>query len=235
MANEDSAKSSTNLKVPPLKIVLSSHQNNAVVSKCGQYSEDSSKTSDHKSDCNSEHLSGKDSSRRASLELKELTDRQHKRSHKASSSDRTEPSVNKFNDLSNSSSSSGSSIDRSTSTSPTSESESLASNSTIISEIPLAKPKCDRDESVNPSKPDRATRFAGRGVVSDRSATSLKEHQNEASTPTSSRDHNLNANQRITRSSQRAAQQIRFDNPHEQNGDETHLADSQEKGEFTYE
>lgn len=235
MANEDSAKASTNLKVPPLKIVLSSHQNNAVVNKCSQGDEEHPRSIEHKIDSSIEHYSTKDSNRRGSLESKEVSDRQsNKRAQKAASStSRGESSVNKFTDLSNSSSSSSSSLDRSTSTSPSSESESLASNSTIISEIPLAKPKTDRDETNTLSKPDRPTRYIGRSSTGDRSAANLKDHSSETSTPSGSRDHTLNANQRITRSSQRAAQQVRFENAHDQNGDETNLIENQDKGKYT--
>lgn len=230
MANEDSSKSSTNLKVPPLKIVLSSHQNNTVVNRSSN-EEDQLKSSESKLECNGDQYM-KESGRRASAELKEVTDRAYKRGSK-NSTDRGESdsgqTLVKYAE-SSSSSSSNFSLDRSTSTSPSSESESLASNSTIISESTQVRVKTESRDETTPSRPERASRCSFKASTSDRTGASTKDQAGDSG-PSSSREQTLNANQRITRSSQRAAQQVRFENPHEQIGDDPVLAENQDKGE----
>lgn len=159
--------------------------------------------------------------------------------------------------------------DRSTSTSPSSESESLDSNLTIIS---TTETQQERSSSRSDQKDDQAqTRFdkvsrntakgtgssngggggGGGGGVGNNGSCSGNEskvsnsvsgativysskriHQDQncdATLESTASTREPSSSQRITRSSQRAAQQNKSDNCNETNGDDTNLADNQDK------
>uniref|UniRef100_A0A6G1S8W0 Ankyrin repeat domain-containing protein 12 n=1 Tax=Aceria tosichella TaxID=561515 RepID=A0A6G1S8W0_9ACAR len=148
--------------------------------------------------------------------------------------------------------------DRSSSTSPSSDSESLDSNHTIISENQQERnnrpdPKDDaiqgKFDKVSRGHTAKGNANGGYSGTDQKAAnTTAATTTTTASTVSGSRrlhqdqnsDINLDStattkeptstsNQRITRSSQRAAQQNRSDNCNETNGDDTNLADNQDK------
>lgn len=229
VANIKSGKSSSsNLKVPPLKIVLSSHQNNSAIIDTSNQDDDQTDAREKierdyivesDGDTGDKQLSRKNT--RVTPESKDSSDLGH------SSSKGT-------NHSSSSSSSFGS--DRSTSTSPSSESESLDSNLTIISDNHQSKSKPDPKEETLQNKNERISRHGVRGsstantsaTVAKRAQDSNAEHTGDATT-TSSKEHTLNANQRITRSSQRAAQQNKSENASETNGDDSNVPENQDR------
>lgn len=135
--------------------------------------------------------------------------------------------------------------DRSSSSSPSSESESLDSNLTIISDNQHDKSnssKSDNKEETVNSKQERATRHNAKGSTGEKgSSTSTalgnkKSHDYNGSEPNNTdpvvgRDQSSSSSstQRITRSSQRAAQQNKSENPNETNSDDTIVTEAQDK------
>lgn len=133
--------------------------------------------------------------------------------------------------------------DRSSSTSPSSESESLDSNLTIISDNQHDKSnasKSDQKEETVQNKQERASRHTVKGSTADKSSTNAtassnkRSYENNGSEPNNSdqaasREQTSSSNQRITRSSQRAAQQNKSENLNETNGDETNAPETQER------
>lgn len=143
--------------------------------------------------------------------------------------------------------------DRSSSTSPSSDSESLDSNHTIISENQQERNnRSDQKDDATQGKFDKVSRGhtakgnnAGEGCSSIDQKVSYatpnattnvsggkRPHQDQSSdasfdSAATTREPTSSSNQRITRSSQRAAQQNKSDNnSNETNGDDTNLVDN---------
>lgn len=133
--------------------------------------------------------------------------------------------------------------DRSSSTSPSSESESLDSNLTIISEKEHHEKsinKSDLKDDIVQGKQDKVSRHTSRvscdeKSLSNNSIVNKKSHDNNGPTEsnncdaTATREHTSTSSQRITRSSQRAAQQNKSENLNETNGDELNATEVQDK------
>lgn len=240
MGNEANVKTgkstNSNLKVPPIKIVLSSNQNSAVVNICNQQQNNDQSDSDTKTD-----VSGHTSSREVSS-VDTSKDSATKTPRKASrtSPDDVESESNRFDEFFGTSSSSSSS-ERSATTSPSSDSESVASNSTIISDNHQAKVKAENDGESSIVKRDKESRTESKSnpITESKPSTSNKRsHETSAEssqneTPASGpREHVTNANQRITRSSQRAAQQNRAENSNDLNVEDHNMSENQEKSKY---
>lgn len=246
MASEESNKFSSNLKVPPLKIVLSSHQNNAVVNTSNT-EEDHFKSSENEDDSN-DHLEHKKILRRNSQDISEACERNLKKGSRGSS-DRNESESGQPSSRTaefSTSSSSSSSSDRSSTATPSSESESMASNSTIISEQHQVKGSktADLKDDASTGRQDRS-KFGVKVTSNDRQSTNnaaltaKKAHEvniEQCNDSTTTKEQILNANQRITRSSQRAAQQSKTETSNETSnetaGDEPVVSENQDKGKL---
>lgn len=283
MANEESSKfSSQNLKVPPLKIVLSSHQqNNSVVNAVADVEGDELKfksfdssapmfaSTDDRANiqCNLDKEGGpivlkfetvttsptsgaaadnnSDDSKNQKKSTRSLSERNESESELQSGVNMTSTS---FSSASSSSSGSASSnSDRSSTTTPSSESESIASNSTIISDHAQQPPtqtpaKTSNKDDIGNSKQDKnlksnlkvANLITDKPIVSNNSRKtqdSNAEQSSETNSNNNSKEQQtLNANQRITRSSQRAAQQNKSDNLSDSNvNDEPMVSENQDK------
>lgn len=247
--------SNSNLKVPPLKIVLGSHQQNPVAANdvnsqpegrldpsemaySGQTGSEPKEPSYRNNlDSHSNEADRQATPRRASKAA--LDEREAEPERQAAELEKQAP-----NDQASSSDDSST-----TTTSPSSESESLDSNLTIISENQPARcsnnnvnTKSDQKEHNASSKQERVSRWCGvKASFSDKTSSSQSssssagkprnlesnlEQANE-STAAAAATTTSNTNQRITRSSQRAAQQNKLDNPADMNGDEASIAESQ--------
>lgn len=241
MANEESSKFSSNPKVPPLKIVFSSHHNNAVISSLN---EDSTKF-DEIDDNSNDQPEPREPNRRNSLEINEVNQRQHKKSSKISVERGGSDSVQNSSKTNVSSSSNSSTTtttstpDRSDSTTPSSESESLAS--TIILENPSVKgAKNDNNDQetlvhklsskfgFKVSSSEKISHNETADISGKKSQDNIVEQSSECSSAVT-KEQILNANQRITRSSQRAAQQSKTENQGELNGEDSIVSENQDK------
>jgi hypothetical protein len=142
--------------------------------------------------------------------------------------------------------------DRSTSTSPSSGSESLDSNLTIISENQQERShRSEQKEEHVHGKFDKVSRHSSKGnggagscsgtdqknsnATQNATIVSVNKRPNQDNNSdnnfesTATTKESTSSNQRITRSSQRAAQQNKSENSNETNGDDTNLADNQDK------
>lgn len=239
MGNEANVKAgkvtNSNLKVPPIKIVLSSNQNSAVVNICNQQQANDQSDSDGKTDT-SGHASSRDV---ASVESKESGAKTLRKASRTSPDD-AESESNRFNEFYDSSSASTTS-ERSVSTSPTSDSESVASNSTIISDNHQVKVKGENEGEASVVKREKESRVEGKSnpTTESKPSSSIKRshessaesNQNETAAA-SHREQITNANQRITRSSQRAAQQNRVDNSNDLNAEDQNMSENQDKRKY---
>lgn len=241
MANEESSKFSSNPKVPPLKIVFNSHHNNAVISSLN---EDSTKFCE-KDDNSNDQPELEEVVRRNSLEINDSNPKQNKKSSKLSiernesDSGHTSNKAAVFSSSSSSTTTTTSTPDRSNSTTPSSESESLASTIILDNQhVKSAKNEnSDQHETVvNKQVPKCGFKvFSSEKTSTSEADTSGKKSQDSTveqsndSSNVSTKEQILNANQRITRSSQRAAQQIRTENQGELNGDDSIVSESQDK------
>lgn len=229
MANIKAGKSSnSNLKVPPLKIVLSSHQNNSAIVNVSNHDGDESDSRRDKMDRDYQVESDGDTGDKRVISRK----------NSRSSPDRKDADhlqTPAKNDTSSSSSTSSS--DRSTTTSPSSESESLDSNLTIISDNQQTRTKVDQREEAPQTKQEKTPRHTVKGEKSTSGQQSnkransdnLTETVNDSNNQAGNRDQSLNANQRITRSSQRAAQQNKSENPNDVNNDDLNVPEYPDK------
>lgn len=240
MANEESSKFSSNPKVPPLKIVFNSHHNNAVISSLN---EDSAKFCE-KDDNSNDQPELEEVVRRNSLEINDSNQKHNRKSSKLSiernesNSGHTSNKAAAFSSSSSSTTTTTSTPDRSNSTTPSSESESLAStiildnqnvksaknensdHETVVSkQVPKCGFKVFSSEKISTNEPDTSGKKSQDNTV----------EQSNDSSNVSTKEQILNANQRITRSSQRAAQQIRTENQGELNGDDSIVSESQDK------
>lgn len=242
MANEESNKFPSSPKVPPLKIVLSQHQSNAVVNLGSIGNDDQYKSLDKDNDSDDNRDQEK-LARRDSLD----DDKYQKKSSKSSTElieTESGPASSDPLVFSSSSSSSSTSSERQSSTTPSSESESLASNSTIISENQQVKIKAEpKDDTTSISKQDKVAKCGVKFSTAERvvistgpSGKKLHETSSEltsdSNVSSNSKEQTLNANQRITRSSQRAAQQSKTDNSGEQSIDETNITENLDKSKY---
>lgn len=240
MGNEANVKAgkaaNSNLKVPPIKIVLSSNQNSAVVNICNQQSGNEQSDSDAKTD-----ISGNTSSRDvASVDGAKESGTKAQRKASRTPPEDAEAESNRYDEFFGSSSTSSAS-DRSESTSPTSDSESVASNSTIISDHLQVKAKTENEASV--TKREKESRVESKNnptTDSKPSSSSKRSHENSAESnqnetaPSGPREQVTNANQRITRSSQRAAQQNRAENSNDLNAEDQNMSENQDKRKYIY-
>lgn len=281
MANEEPSASNkytpsnNNLKVPPIKIVLSSHQsNNAVVNMANSSEEDPSGASDR-------DFQGASTGADHRAEHKKFSQRnnsnQNASDNNQGSADRSSRRYNRLSGLTSDNNGSevgissggraSSSSDRSTSSTPSSESESIASNSTIISEPNSHQQQQQYQQQARTNRisfRDDASSTSSSTTTSNTSKQELrssrpksisrafipnervinpiaagKKFQNDPSaeqgseTP-NSREHTHNSNQRITRSSQRAAQQVKVESNSAEfaANDETNMSENQDKSKY---
>lgn len=241
MANEESSKFSSNPKVPPLKIVFNSHHNNAVISSLNEGSTKFSEKDDNSDD----HLESREPTGRNSLETNEINQKQHKKSSKISvernesDSGQTSSKPTTFSSSNSSTTTTTSTPDRSDSTTPSSESESLASTiiienqnvKSIKNEINDQETLVSKQNSKCALKVSSSEKNSNNEMVDiygKKSQDNIAEQSNDSSNA-ATKDQILNANQRITRSSQRAAQQSKTENQGELNGEDSITSESQDK------
>lgn len=240
-ANVKAGKSTTsNPKVPPIKIVLSSNQNSAVVNICNQQQGESHPEVETKID-SSGHSSDRDAINPDAKESQST--KTQKRTSQASHAHNVLDMDRYYDQLGSMSTSSTS--DCSTSTSPNSESDSTASVSTIISDDQQqVKSKVESKDDAAPAKREKESRAelknASANNDSKTTSTSRRSQDNSADsgqndTATSCAREQMNANQRITRSSQRAAQQNRADLNNDLNSEDQNMPENQEKRKYIQE
>lgn len=235
-ANAKTGKSTNpNPKVPPIKIVLSASQNSAVVNICNQQQGEGQSEVDAKKD-----TSGHDSDREGNNSgVKESQGTKvHKKTSQASHID-----MSRYYDQLGSISTSSAS-DCSTSTSPNSESDSNASVSTIISDSQQhVKLKIENKEETAPTRREKEYRSEAKNSSSNTesktSSSSRRSHESSVESGqnesvTSYPKEHTNANQRITRSSQRAAQQNRAELNNDPNNEDQSIPENHEKRKYLH-
>lgn len=270
MANEDTSSNkhtsgNNNLKVPPIKIVLGSHQsNNAVVNIASCSEEEQSEAGDTDSQSFTvdrrpehkkfSHRNNSNNSNAGDTNQIETIERHTRRHNRFSGI---------IDDTGEGGPSSGgrasSSSDRSASSTPSSESESIASNSTIISDHNLSQQQQTRSNrlGIKDDGSSTSTSTSGSGRQEQRTFRSKGQHSRtsfvnerapsnsisgkksqEASSEQNSetsntKEHAPNSNQRITRSSQRAAQQVKVDGVANESNGADEVNDNQDKSKFS--
>lgn len=249
MASEESARDTSNLKVPPLKIVLSGHQSNSVLNVSSEECQESDTPQKRDNKLNDDIINEQANPTDLlsdSLDTSESNDKFEKRCSK-STNDTSETDTQSIKQmdvqksLSADSSTSDSESNRSNTSSPSSEPESMASNSTIISDNQQNKSKSESKTSTNGVKSEKINNKAPRSLNEKQATsangqanlTSRKEtfgHSSESTSTEGSyqttKESTSSTNQRITRSSQRAAQQNKGDSHTDSNVEESTVPES---------